>query len=252
MDRIKGDEMKPKKMIFLLLLLFCLTGCTLHYDLKINMDHTVEENMVSYHSNDEILSVDNLTPNTFVSQLIENLKQDGQYEDYDYEEYLEGDSFGIQGSRHYKNVSSFLENSKVISLLYDSLQYEKEGNVVTLRSVGTIKSELFYSPDLDVSILPEDCYVALHIPFKVKETNADYIDTDKNVLYWYLDEQSTNKEMMVSYYNNKYFSCNPIKLLPYLGKIPFYLLTGLIVIVIAVISFIVWKKIEQAKRVNDI
>ena len=233
-----------KKLIFLLIP-FILTGCTVNYELEINEDLSLKEEITILTDESYFNKEGEEQRYQYIVDL--GMKEEG-YNNYN---YLKKDGlYGGVATKTYLSLNDFKENANSLKEMYDDIEIEYNDNIITINTVGKFNVNKIVAisdqEGLDQSI-PEDVYFSVKLPFKVLEHNADKIDTENNIYYWIIDNTTTeNKSMMMQFdASKKHF--NVIKELKEFD----YTIPVIIVIIIFVMFFInnAIKKNENNNRI---
>ena len=243
---------KFKKLILLLFPLF-LSGCTVQYNLKINEDLSIEERIITKV---EYGFFDHIEKDPFYARQYIQAMMNDYNPNYVYSwEYLEEEeTYGALINRKHNNLEDLI-NAESIKFFYEGIGIERNSNYITLKTVGTINMGLIYTyaerepeedDDYTYIMIPKDTYFSITVPFKVTVHNADKIDKETNTYYWLITEKTTNKNIELTFdQNKKYFSIvGVVKSFPYK-----MLLFPLIIVIIMIISK---KIIEKGKLNNEI
>lgn len=243
--------MKKMKKLMLFLLPLFLSGCTVQYNLKINEDLSVEENIITKI---DYGYFDHMEKNPdFAKQYINTMMKDYNT-DYVYSwDYLEEEeTYGVKMNRKHQNIED-LAMAESIKFFYEGIGIEKNSNYVTIKTVGKINMGLIYTyaerepeedDDYTYIMIPEDTYFSITVPFKVTIHNADKVDKETNTYYWLITKETTNKSIELTFdQNKKYFSIlKVVKSFPYK-----FLLFPLIIVIIVVLG----KKIIEKSKLNN-
>ena len=177
------------KKLILFLIPFLITGCTINYELDINDDLSVTENIkvledASYFNREA--SADD----TYKKIVDIGMNENG-YLRYDY--IKENNLYGGKAIRNYKSLEDFVNEAESYKKLFSGLDLSINENIVTLKSVGefNVQEVSFNSEEFPDVRIPEDVYFSIKVPFKVISHNADRVDNNYNIYYWDIRESTT-------------------------------------------------------------
>lgn len=222
-----------KKILLISFLVLLLSGCTAQYTMKINLDESVDEisNVFDYQ---------NRYHTKITKEGMNNRLKDTFNTNYDVNVIANDIKFGFKSQASFDDLTSYKKNTKALNYLYNILNVYRNSNNVTIETEGKIDLSYIYNDMYDTVLLPEDCYIAIKLPFEVKNNNADRVDSDNNIYYWDIDKNSTDKSIKITYNSNVLYSNNPLYLfqyVPYIYKIIGITLISLIVLFIIGYSF---------------
>ena len=132
--------MKKTYLILILLILVC-TGCRAEYTLTINEDLTVDEEVRALETEEFFEQY----PKSSVSRVIELVMSMGQ-------DYLNENSYtvnkiiayesGAKITKRFENFDDYYNTSKFYTQLFSSFDYEKKGNIISIKLEGEMSREL--------------------------------------------------------------------------------------------------------------
>lgn len=248
----RNDNMKKKvKILILFLFPLFLSGCTIQYNLKINEDLSVEENIITKIDYEYF---DHMEKNpVYAKKYVDTMMRDYNT-NYVYSwNYLEEkETYGVKMYRKHQSIEE-LTNAESIKFFYEGIGIERNSNYITLKTIGTINMGLIYTyaerepeedDDYTYIMRPVDTYFSITVPFQVTAHNADKVNKESNTYYWLITEQTKNKSIEITFnQNKKHFSIlKVVKSFPYK-----FLLFPLIIAIIIVLG----KKIVEISRINN-
>lgn len=181
--------MNKKLKIFIIgILLILVTGCSGNYNLKINDDMSINEELY--------LTIDN-SNNTYTKTL-KIFKENNIPED-DYEVVLSDNNVRITYNKKYDSIEEYLLNSKVYHELIDEIQFNKSNNYIDLyvnqklkvSNDNGIKMNGTNLVDLDV------LQINIENPFDVIFSNAEIVND--NVYTWTIKKGDTEKKIQMQF-----------------------------------------------------
>lgn len=175
--------MKKIKIVFLSLIILLVTGCAGTYNLTINEDLSVKENLSVNFSGEES-SYDKI--NDLLRR--ENVKED------EYTLTTEGYNLKLDYTHEYTDIEDYLLNSLLYKQLFDSISYDSDNKEVAL-STGNIFN--LSTSKLNNSYNIKNLQINVTTPLDVIEENADMIN--ENTYSWTLDNTTKEKYMYLTF-----------------------------------------------------
>ena len=168
-------------------LLLLVTGCSGNYNVKINEDMSVNEELYLTIENKEGLYQKTL-----------KIFNDNNVKEKDYEVVLSDDNLKITYNASYNSIEEYILNSKVYHQLIDNIELNKSNNYVDLYvneklklSNSNMKQNGTNLTDLDV------LQVNIENPFEVNFSNAELV-TD-NVYTWTIKNGDIEKKIQMQF-----------------------------------------------------
>lgn len=178
---------KKIKYIVISVLLLLVTGCSGNYNVKINEDMSVNEELYLTIENKEGLYQKTL-----------KIFNDNNVKEKDYEVVLSDDNLKITYNASYNSIEEYILNSKVYHQLIDNIELNKSNNYVDLYvneklklSYSNMKQNGTNLTDLDV------LQVNIENPFEVNFSNAELV-TD-NVYTWTIKNGDIEKKIQMQF-----------------------------------------------------
>lgn len=178
---------KKIKYIVISVLLLLITGCSGNYNVKINEDMSVNEELYLTIENKEGLYQKTL-----------KIFNDNNVKEKDYEVVLSDDNLKITYNASYNSIEEYILNSKVYHQLIDNIELNKSNNYVDLYvneklklSNSNMKQNGTNLTDLDV------LQVNIENPFEVNFSNAELV-TD-NVYTWTIKNGDIEKKIQMQF-----------------------------------------------------
>ena len=181
--------MNKKLKIFIIgILLILVTGCSGNYNLKINDDMSINEELY--------LTIDN--SNNAYTKTLKIFKENNIPED-DYEVVLSDNNVRITYNKKYDSIEEYLLNSKVYHELIDEIQFNKSNNYIDLyvnqklkvSNDNGIKMNGTNLVDLDV------LQINIENPFDVNFSNAEIVND--NVYTWTIKKGDPEKKIQMQF-----------------------------------------------------
>ena len=178
---------KKIKYIVISVLLLLVTGCSGNYNVKINEDMSVNEELYLTIENKEGLYQKTL-----------KIFNDNNVKEKDYEVVVSDDNLKITYNASYNSIEEYILNSKVYHQLIDNIELNKSNNYVDLYvneklklSNSNMKQNGTNLTDLDV------LQVNIENPFEVNFSNAELV-TD-NVYTWTIKNGDIEKKIQMQF-----------------------------------------------------
>lgn len=180
--------MNKKLKIFIIgILLILVTGCSGNYNLKINDDMSIDEELY--------LTIGN-TNNTYTKTL--KIFKENNIPEKDYEVVLSDNNVRITYNKKYDSMEEYILDSKIYHELIDEIQFNKSNDYIDLYvnqklklSNDNIKSNGTNLVDLDV------LQINIENPFSVNYTNAEIVND--NVYTWTIKKGDTEKKIQMQF-----------------------------------------------------
>jgi len=180
--------MNKKLKIFIIgILLILVTGCSGNYNLKINDDMSIDEELY--------LTIDN-TNNTYTKTL--KIFKENNIPEKDYEVVLSDNNVRITYNKKYDSMEEYILDSKIYHELIDEIQFNKSNDYIDLYvnqklklSNDNIKSNGANLVDLDV------LQINIENPFSVNYTNAEIVND--NVYTWTIKKGDIEKKIQMQF-----------------------------------------------------
>lgn len=181
--------MNKKLKIFIIgILLILVTGCSGNYNLKINDDMSINEELY--------LTIDN-SNNAYTKTL--KIFKENNIPEGDYEVVLSDNNVRITYNKKYDSIEEYLLNSKVYHELIDEIQFNKSNNYIDLyvnqklkvSNDNGIKMNGTNLVDLDV------LQINIENPFDVNFSNAEIVND--NVYTWTIKKGDTEKKIQMQF-----------------------------------------------------
>ena len=180
--------MNKKLKIFIIgILLILVTGCSGNYNLKINDDMSIDEELY--------LTIDN-TNNAYTKTL--KIFKENNIPEKDYEVVLSDNNVRITYNKKYDSMEEYILDSKIYHELIDEIQFNKSNDYIDLYvnqklklSNDDIQSNGTNLVDLDV------LQINIENPFSVNYTNAEIVND--NVYTWTIKKGDIEKKIQMQF-----------------------------------------------------
>ena len=199
------------KLIFIGIILVLLTGCSGNYNLKINKDLTINEELeLTLEKESE----------TYEKTL--KIFEDNNIDTSKYKVVTSGDEVQITYKENYNSIEDYIVNSKVYPQLVDKIEYNKKDGYVDLYVDENLKVKNSVTDNIGTNLLDFDVIqVNIINPFKINVTHAELQNEDTYT--WSLTKDNPDLKVQMQFR-------------PTMNRIPYRPIIVLVVIVLS--SFI--------------
>lgn len=222
-----GDSMK--KNIMLLIICIFLTGCSVDYNLIVNEDLSINEQInaseteayfdkeYTYYERKE--AIDNLWENMT------------SVYDKKYTYTYNSNDTGVIVNNNYNSIEEYID-SKLYKQYFENVEYEKNGNKVIIKSTG----EFYPYTTQDFEKFPiNDFKLNIKVPFKVVKNNADSVEG--NIYTWKIDSKTKDKSLYLEFDTSKNYTNSS-------RAIDFKIIFG-IILVVSIIGIYIYYNIKK-------
>lgn len=177
--------MRKVKYILLLVIILLFTGCNGEYNINLNEDLSINEeiNFSIENKDDAYEKTLKLFENNNIDDSKYNVTQSEDYVNITYEE-------------KFSNFEDYILNSKFYNLLIDNQDYKKDNKSIYYRSFINLKLDDESNTDLNNSYYITNLNINFKSPFKMKFNNADSLSDDTYT--WNLSTNDTFKKINFS------------------------------------------------------
>ena len=216
---------KKFKIIILLFLIFITAGCSGNYNLKINNDLSIEENLeLSIINNGDMYQ---RTIDIFEKNNIDNDK---------YDVSINENNIKINYNDKFSSIEDYILNSKVYSQLFSKIEYNKTNKFIDIYTNEDIKlkndNTLLNGTNLtDFDVIQ----VNITNPFKVSITNAEIVND--NTYTWSITKDNNTKKIQMQFKPN-------LDVFPYRPVI----VGSLIIIVSTILLYRLYKRYKKSQN----
>lgn len=214
--------MKKIKIVFLALLLLLITGCAGTYNITIDEELAVKEELNVTISGE----ADNYE---LFDELLKNEIEDND----NYTLTVDGDNLKLNYKHEYASIEDYLLDSPVYTQLFDNVSYKSDVKEVSL-STGNIFNNT--STKLNNSYNIKSLQINVTTPLNVIEENTDKIS--ENTYSWVIDNNTKEKYMYITF--------NKSNELLNKGTV---IVLSVSVISIAIIAFIIIKRLSDSNKI---
>lgn len=220
-----------KKYIVLIIFILFITGCKVEYNLVIDDNFKVSEE-VSMTGTDEFFSsfYKSSKLNVVNMYLDEGRKDDLLKNGYQYE-IIEMERPYLIAKKEYSNLSEYREQTIFLDQYFDDIEVLEENGII---SIKTKDFKPIFADSLDRYVI-KTTKINITCPFMVVENNALEHDEKTNTYSWYINDDANDFSILFSYDENIRYEVP--------GDIDWFMvISGIIIIVGLVIGKYVIKK----------
>jgi len=219
-----------KKILLLIGCIFLITGCKVEYNLEINNDLTVSEEVLMTGTDDFFdiyykssrLNVVNMMFSDYEKK---KLSENG----YKYE-IVDGTTPYVLTKKNYNNVSDFKNKTIFVEQYFDDISVLENEGIITLQTEGFYRIEPENPNRYDIASLT----IKIKCAYEVLEHNASDYDKNSNTYTWYIGRDTSDFSLNLKYDTNKVFSSSNNDLMLIVGTI--------IVMGLTLVFAFIWKK----------
>lgn len=216
--------MRKVKVLLLILGIILLTGCSGNYNITINEDLSVNEELDL-----KIKQGDKVYENTL------KLFDDNNISNKKYKVVASNDTVSIKYKEKYNSIEEYLLDSKIYKNLFDNVNYNNDRKKIDISTsakflTNNTDSE-YIIDDLDISLLQ----INVKTPYEVFDDNADVKTKDMST--WKIEEGMKSKSIKFSLDINKNKS----------AKYQIFMISLILGIVVFSIAYLVYTFINKQK-----
>jgi len=234
------------KKTILLLIPFLLTGCAaVNYNLVIDKDLMVEEEVNISATKDYFDGFYMNLPITIVEEAYNNTKINNLLKQYNYSYELRKDNRpypSVFVHQKFELLNSYSNNTIFKGQVFNNIIVTSDNNLITLNANGFIT----YAPDDsdgDIDRYPvSNLNINIKLPYVVTDNNADSVDSKKNIYTWKINEDTKDKEIKLTFDKTKIYVYN----------IGFYISLLVAILITIAGTIIIIKLIKRSKNNNNI
>ena len=182
-----------KKILFLVLSLFLITGCSVKYNLVINEDLSITEEAKLTGTSDFFANYYKTTKKNVLKTQLEQYQDILNENGYTYKLVEDTIPF-VNVSKKYDNIDSFTKNSILFNDYFDEIKYTSSGNIKKLETIGFNEN----NPDDPGRFNVKELEIKITCPYKVKKQkkNDKKVNEKTNTYYYELSEENEYKILL--------------------------------------------------------
>jgi len=187
--------MKKIKYLLLIIIVLLFSGCSGNYDLTLNKDLSVSEELDIY-----VINKSDAYDRTY--QLLEEA---GISED-NYDIVVIDDKIRITYKQEYESFEDYYLSSNLYKMFFENIEYKKDNKGLSINTESIFKLNDENNHNIINSYNIEDFNINIKSPFKVNKSNADVVKD--NTYTWTLNSNDNYKKISIdySYRNNNSIS----------------------------------------------
>ena len=177
--------MKKFKIIITLLLVFLLTGCAGNYDITINKDLSIKEEL-----NLELVNTGNEYNKTLKIFEDNNINKDN------YHVFVNGTKVVIKYNENFSSIDDYILNSKLYHQLIDEIKFSNVDDNIDIYINQNLKLK---NDDNNIGNLSDIDFLQINIknPYKVIVSNEDSYNQD--IYSWTITKDTINKKILMQF-----------------------------------------------------
>lgn len=236
-----------KKMFLLLIMVFCLSGCDVNYEVFYKeADDILETVNVKFLNSNALLYNDSVED--YAKDMFNGWRDSYDLKNYDYRLSLGAETSTIKVSKNHNNLNSLINNS-AFNTFFNNINISKNesGNNILILSdyvyaVKNVDDDLYLEENTGES---SNLYVILRSNYKLN-TNADEINDSLGIYKWKFTPDDYNKTLKIVFTNDFNF-------IAYLYNLSSVFIIFFVSIFVVVICVLVVKYIKRKNtNVNKI
>lgn len=234
--------------IIIIILCLLLSGCRIDYSLKITNDNKYVEkcDLLKYLPNGD--STYNSEDGGESFDIVESLRNQARgklntmaYSSYKITDIQSANYKGIRVARIFDGVASYNSNL-LIKELYNNFSINLDKNIVTLSAKGLNKDSIEYKYD-SIGMQVDNSTITIELPYKVLDNNADNIDKNKNIYTWYINKDTTEKDILLQYDVDSLYALNINTIGTKINMTVVYII--LVILILVIVGYFVYKYIKK-------
>lgn len=227
-----------RKFLFIIFIIILCSGCRAEYNLTINDDLSVDENVLATEDEEFFKEYEKSSIGRVVGFILEPYLDTLNENDYVTNSHITSGRSGATFSKKFSSIEEYANNNLFSSQYAENVDYSTDGNKITLSVKGQ-----FSKAEQDQTRFPiDEAAISIKLPFKVIENNADKVNGD--VYTWIFTENDTKeREIKITFDKSK------------IKKDINYLYVGIVIgiIILLIVLFMVYNKIRtKQNNVNKI
>lgn len=217
---------KKIKYMLISILVFLVTGCSGNYNIKINNDMSVDEELYLTIENKEGMYKKTL-----------NIFNDNNIEKNEYDVVLVDNNLKITYNKSYNSIEEYILDSKVYHQLFDNIEFNKSSNYVDLYADEKLKLLNPYLKQNGTNLTDlEVLQINIENPFDVNFSNAEIVTN--NIYTWTIKKGDIEKKIEMQFKPS-------LNIFPYKQVIVF----SIIIICSIIIITSIYKRYKKSQKI---
>ena len=235
--------MKFKKIFLLLFIIFLMSGCaSVDYSINISKDLQVSEEVFMSATSDYFSIFYMNFPKTIVLEAYNDEETIKPLKDNRYIYEIRNDFGkypGIFATKQYENLEEYTTNTIYKDQSFEDIIVSNNGNLVTIKTVNFLP---YVDDQTDIRYPISDLKINITLPFVVTDNNADSHNKKTNTYTWYINEETSDKEINITFDKTK----------TYIYNLSMYISLGILLIISIILIFIIIKVVKKNKKNNRV
>lgn len=228
-----------KKILLLLFMVFCISGCDVNYELFYKNSGEILENIdVKFSNSNALLYNDSIE--SYAKDMFNGWRDSYNLKNYDYKLSLGRETSTIKVSKTHDNLSSLINNTAFNSFFSNINISNGKNESPTLEfsdyvyAVKNNDEEIYLEEPSNES---SNLYIVIRSNYKL-ETNADEINDNIGVYKWKFTPEDSNKTLKVTF-------TDEFNIFAYFYNLSSVIITILVIFVLIVVSIIIFNFIKR-------
>jgi len=187
------------KLFFLICSIFLLSGCTLNYEISIDKNNVVNEN-VSIIETSAKLSTYTLDAEQYVQDSLDIFKEDEKYYSYSLSTKNDNDNYYGMANRKYLDLENFKNNSIIVNEMFSEVIVNNNNGIITFEMNPKDNFE-YFNKDTQNSALIDEVNIKIYVPYELIGSNNDTVEN--NVYIWNIKEDENLQKIYIKFDTNK-------------------------------------------------
>lgn len=231
-----------KKVILLLFSLFLVTGCSVTNTVTINKDLSVKEELDMTGTSEYFNNYYKSRPINIINMMLDTGNRKETLINNGYSYVIKKESYypSVLASKKYDTIDDYVSKTIFKEQYFNTFETYSNNNLITIKASDFIP----YNPDnTEIYSITKFVY-NLKVPYVVEKHNADNYDKKTNTYTWYIDKDTENKEIEITFDKDKVYVYN---LVMYISMIILLILA----IIVGIIVYKLVKKNQMNNQIND-
>lgn len=226
-----------KKLLFIIFIIMLCAGCKSNYTMTINEDGSVEEKVYLSETSEFYERYSKSSTGRVIGFILEPYSDTLNKNGYSVENSISSEESGVIIKKKHKTIDDYVKDNVFYKQYSDKIDFKRDGKKVSLSIKGYLSAS-----DQDQSRIPvQNGYIAIKVPFKVVENNADKVDGD-TYIWDFTNNNGKEREIKIVYDSSKLAKSTDYKMV--------FIFLG-IILGILVIGFIVYNKMSAMRKESN-
>ena len=219
--------MNIKKIIFVIVLCFLITGCaSVDYNINIQKDLTVIEEVNISATKDYFDNFYMNLPITIVNEAYNSFWMDSVKENnYKYELRKNNRPYpSVYVSKKYNSLAEWSDKTIFKNQSFEDVVISNKENLMTIKSINFLP---YVDDQTDIRFSISDLVINIKLPYVVTNSNADKINERTNTYTWLINEKTEDKVIDITFDKTKIYVYN------------YYMYISLLILILIIIVLII-------------